>query len=98
MAQFVRPTLGQTISSGSVAVGKYTKVTAVAAGTTWFATGSNAGASAVMRGASATGTVSASFGGALNVSDLVVGTVYEVQPSAVSAAGGTIYVLYGASR
>ena len=64
----------------------------------WFGTGSNSGGSAFIRGASATGTVSASFGGALDLADLTVGVVYEIQPSAVSASGGTVYVLYGASR
>jgi hypothetical protein len=96
MAQFVRPTLEQSIQSGSLSVGRFTRVDAVT--TTWFGTGSNAGGSAFIRGASATGTVSASFGGALDLTDLTVGMVYEIQPSAVSAAGGTVYVLYGASR
>jgi len=96
MAQFVRPTLEQSIQSGSLSVGRFTRVDAVT--TTWFGTGSNSGGSAFIRGTSATGTVSASFGGALNLTDLTVGVVYEIQPSAVQASGGTVYVLYGASR
>lgn len=96
MAQYTRPTLAQSIQSGSVPVGKYTKVQSVTS--TWFGTGSNAGASAFIRGASAVGTVSASFGGSLSIADLVVGRVYEIQPSTISASGGTVYVLYGASR
>jgi len=94
MAQYIRPTFGQALASGSLAggFGVYTRVEAVTS--TWFNTGSNAGGKAVLRGAAATGTVSASNGGALDVADLTAGSVYEIEPSAVSASAGTVYVLY----
>ncbi len=98
MALYVRPTLGQTIDSGSVTVGKYTKVVAVTAA--FENTGSNAGGSAIIRGANAVGSASLAQGDDLiNLADLTAGVVYELQPQSItSVSAGKVYVLYGASR
>lgn len=99
MAQYVRPTLEQSIQSGSVRVGKYTRVDAVTA--TWAGTGSNAGGSAVLVGTGVSaGNVNLIDGGTINAAHFVgTGIPIECQPISIdSVSGGTVYVLYGASR
>jgi hypothetical protein len=96
MAQYVRPTLGQAIESGSVRVGKYTRVEAVTAD--WFATGSNAGASAIIKATSATGNINLIDGGTIPLAQISANHVFEVQPYSIDTVSGTVYVLYGHSR
>tara|TARA_R100000005_G_C4997007_1_gene203782 strand:- start:1662 stop:1958 length:297 start_codon:yes stop_codon:yes gene_type:complete len=98
MALYVRPTLGQTIDSGSVTVGKYTRVDRVTSA--WAGTGSNAGGSAVIVANSVSaGNINLVQGGTLLAADVDGLGVIECQPISIdSVAGGNVYVLYGASR
>lgn len=94
MAQYVRPTLEQTLFSGSAAgtFGKYNKVAAVTG--TWYNTGSNAGGAAIIKGTTAAGGMTASLGGAINLADIAATQVFEIEPRFISASAGTVYVLY----
>lgn len=99
MAQFIRPTLEQSIQSGSVRVGRYTRVEQVTAAATF--TGSLSGGSAVLVGTGvSTGNINLIDGGTINAAHFVgTGIPIECQPTSIdSVAGGTVYVLYGASR
>ncbi len=97
MAQYVRPTLGQAIQSGSVRVGRYTRVDTVTSG--WAGTGSNAGGSAVLvaSGVSA-GNVNLIDGGTIAAADLSANHVFEIEPGSINVTAGTVYVLYGHAR
>ena len=99
MAQFIRQTLEQSLQSGSVSVGRYTRVESVT--TSAIFTGSLAGGSAVLVGTGVTaGNVNLIGGGTINAAHFVgTGIPIECQPSSIdSVANGTVYVLYGASR
>lgn len=97
MAQFVRPTLEQSIQSGSLSVGRFTKV--ALAGATWHNTGSNAGGSAVLVASGATGNINLIDGGTIAAADFAgTGIPIECQPISITSGTGNIYVLYGASR
>ena len=69
--------------------GRYTSVTTV------NITGSNYGHGAVIVGeSSATGTITLSGGGSINIAHLSVGTIYELSPTkVVSSNAKAIYVL-----
>lgn len=73
--------------------GKFSKVTTISAGDMWF-TGSNYGASAVIRGLGAIGDVNLSNGGSVSLSDLDAGVIHELGIlSITNVASGSVYVL-----
>lgn len=98
MAQYVRPEFGQALASGSFAgsFGRYARVQPVTAG--WFNTGSNAGGAAIIRGSGATGNMTASLGGNIDIADLSANHVFEIEPGSINVTAGTVYVLYGHAR
>ena len=74
--------------------GRYTSVTTVNSAVVNF-TGSNYGHGAVIVGeSSATGTITLSGGGSINIAHLSVGTIYELSPTkVVNSSAKAIYVL-----
>jgi len=73
--------------------GKYTGVRSVNNATVGF-TGSNYGYGAVMVGeTSATGTITLSNGGSINIAHLTVGTIYEFSVKQISVNAKTVYAI-----
>ena len=73
--------------------GKYFGVLSVNNTTTDF-TGSNYGYGAVMVGeSSATGTITLSSGGSINIAHLTVGQIYDLSPAKITVNAKTVYAL-----
>jgi hypothetical protein len=71
--------------------GRYTAVKSVNNTTVNF-TGSDYGYGAVMVGeSSATGTITLSDGGAINIAHLTVGSIYELSPAIITVNAKTVY-------
>ena len=71
--------------------GRYTAVKSVNDETVNF-TGSDYGYGAVMVGeSSATGTITLSGGGAINIAHLTVGSIYELSPAIITVNAKTVY-------
>jgi hypothetical protein len=71
--------------------GRYTAVKSVNNTTVNF-TGSDYGYGAVMVGeSSATGTITLSNGGSVNIAHLTVGSIYELSPAIIAVNNKTVY-------
>ena len=72
--------------------GRYYAAQTVQNGTTNF-TGSNYGYGALMKEASAAGTITLSGGGTVNIAHLTAGTIYEMSPTKIVESGNkAVYV------
>ena len=75
--------------------GRYNKVVVVNNTTANFTSSGNFGAAAVMREASATGTIKLFNGGSIDIADLTAGVVYEFGPAEVTEGNSkAVYVLF----
>lgn len=73
--------------------GRFVKSVEVTSGETWF-TGSNFGASGVIRGTGASGSLHLSNGGTISLEDLDAGFIHELGIERVSGiGGGSVYIL-----
>ena len=74
--------------------GKYNEVVVVNNETKTFHTGETLGAAALIVGeSSATGTITLARGGAIDISHLTVGVLYEIGISSITVNAKDVYVL-----
>ena len=74
--------------------GKYNEVVLVNNATKTFTVGTDVGAAAIIVGeSSATGTITLARGGAIDISHLTVGVLYEIGISSITVNAKDVYVL-----
>lgn len=93
MGYFVRQPQARTSGSALWGVpGKYSRVEAVTAD--FFATGSNAGAAAVVVSSGATGNINLPEGGTVPAAALDGAGLVEIGVESIDTVSGTVYVFY----